>query len=134
MPPARSATSAARSSRSAATRAAPAGRPARTRPRIAPLHFPISRIKWDRAGRIVMLFVLGLVAYLGIKGMLTLLSTHSQAEQQQAIVRTLARQNRRLEQLQRSLGQPATIMKDARSLGMVKAGERSYAITGLSGR
>ncbi|HWD84361.1 MAG TPA: septum formation initiator family protein [Solirubrobacteraceae bacterium] len=134
MPPARSATSAARSSRTAATRAAPAARSARTHPRVAPLHFPISRIKWDRAGRIVMLFVLGLVAYLGIKGMLTLLSTHSQAAQQQKIVRTLARENRRLEQLQRSLGQAATIMKDARSLGMLKAGERSYSVTGLSGR
>ncbi len=143
MPPARSATSAARSprtatrtaaARSSASPAAPAGRAARTRPRIAPVHFPLSRIKWDRAGRIVMLFVLGLVAYFGIKGILTLLSTRSQAEQQQAIVRTLARENRHLEQLQKSLSQPATIMKDARALGMVKAGERSYSVTGLSGR
>jgi cell division protein FtsB len=97
------------------------------------MHLPLSRIKWDRAGRIVMLFVLALVAYLGIKGMLTLLATRAQAEQQQQIVRTLARQNRHLEQLQRSLGQPATIIKDARALGMVKAGERSYSVTGLSG-
>jgi cell division protein FtsB len=152
MPPARSATSAARSPRPAradaargstraaartgtrtGTRTAPGGRPAWARPRLAPLHFPISRIKWDRAGRIVMLFVLGLVAYLGITGILTLLSTRSQAEQQQAIVRTLARENRHLEQVQRSLGQSATIMKDARALGMVKAGERSYSVTGLSG-
>jgi cell division protein FtsB len=97
------------------------------------MRFPISRIKWDRAFRTVMLVVLGLVAYLGIKGMLTLLSTRSQAEQQQAIVRTLARENRHLEQLQKSLTQPATIMRDARALGMVKAGERSYSVTGLPG-
>jgi cell division protein FtsB len=97
------------------------------------MRFPISRIKWDRAFRTVMLVVLGLVAYLGVKGMLTLLSTRSQAEQQQAIVRTLARENRHLEQLQKSLTQPETIMRDARALGMVKAGERSYSVTGLPG-
>ena len=97
------------------------------------MHLPLSRIKWDRAGRIAMLVVLTLVAYLGIKGMLTLMSTRAQAEQEQAIVHTLARQNRRLEQQKRSLTQPATIMKDARALGMVRAGERSYSVTGLSG-
>lgn len=94
---------------------------------------PISKVKWDRAFRTVMLVVLALVAYLGIKGMVTLISTRSQAEQQQAIVRTLARQNRHLEQLQRSLNQTSTIVRDARALGMVKAGERSYSVTGLSG-
>ena len=130
MPPARSATSAARSTRTAGSRRAAT---ARSRPRIAPKHFPLSRIKWDRAGRIAMLVVLGFVAYLGIKGGLTLLSIRAQAQQQQAIVRALARQNRRLEQLRQSLNQPATIMKDARALGMVKAGERSYSVTGLSG-
>jgi cell division protein FtsB len=146
MPPARSATSAARSPRTAAARGARSRSPgagtggqasgrasAASRPRLAPMHFPLSRIKWDRAGRIAMLVVLGLVAYLGIKGMLTLLSVRAQAEQQQAIVRTLARENRRLEELQRSLHSPATIMSDARALGMVKAGERSYSVTGLSG-
>ncbi len=97
------------------------------------MHLPISRIKWDRAFRTVMLFVLALVAYLGIKGMITLISTRSQAEQQLTIVGTLARQNKHLEQLQHSLTQPSTIIRDARSLGMVKAGERSYSVTGLSG-
>lgn len=97
------------------------------------MRLPISRIQWDRACRTVMLLVLVLVAYLGIQGMITLLSTHSQAEQQLAIVRTLARQNKHLEQLQHSLTQPSTIIRDARSLGMVKAGERSYSVTGLSG-
>ncbi len=133
MPSARTATrarSARRPDRAAARVHAPANR---ARPQSVPLRLPISRIKWDRAGRTVMLVVLGLVAYLGIKGMLTLLSTHAQAEQQQAIVRTLARQNKRLEQLQRSLSQPATIIRDARSLGMVKAGERSYSVSGLPG-
>ena len=80
-----------------------------------------------------MLAVLMLVAYIGIKGVATLMSTRAQAQQEQAIVQNLARQNRRLEREQRALGQPATIIRDARALGMVKAGERSYVITGLPG-
>jgi cell division protein FtsB len=95
------------------------------------MRLPISRVRWDRKFRTIMLVVLAFVAYLGIKGMLTLLATRAQAEQQQAIVRTLARQNRHLEQEQAALKQPATIMRDARALGMVEAGERSYVVTGL---
>jgi cell division protein FtsB len=80
-----------------------------------------------------MLIVLTLVGYIGVKGALNLVSVRAQAEQQQQLVHTLARQNRRLLQLQRSLNQPDTITRDARSLGMVRAGERAYAITGLPG-
>ena len=32
-----------------------------------------------------------------------------------------------------SLTQPATIVRDARALGMVRPGERAYVITGHSG-
>jgi cell division protein FtsB len=155
MPSARSATYAARGDRAAAPRSARTARAASGRAttagrgaaatapggaaggawrlRSVPLHLPISRIKWDRTFRTVMLVVLVLVAYLGIKGMLTLLSTRAQAEQQQGIVHTLARQNKRLEQEQQSLGQTSTIIRDARALGMVRAGERSYSVTGLPG-
>jgi len=124
MPPARSATSAARATRSARPRS-------RARPRTVTSRLPISAVKWDRLFRTVMLVVLVLVGYIGVKGMLTLLSTRAEAEQQQQQVRVLARQNHRLEQEQRSLSQPETIIRDARALGMVRAGERSYAVTGL---
>jgi cell division protein FtsB len=80
-----------------------------------------------------MLVVLALVGYIGVKGMANLLAARAQAEEQQTIVHTLARQNRRLEQQQQSLEQPATIIRDARALGMVRAGERAYAVTGLPG-
>jgi cell division protein FtsB len=91
----------------------------------------VSRIAWDRKFRTVMLVVLGLVGYLGVRAGAELLSARAQAEQQKAIVQTLARQNRALERQQRQLRQPATIIRDARALGMVKAGERAYAVTGL---
>ena len=58
------------------------------------------------------------------------LSTSAQAGQQQAIVNQLERQNAALVRQQRSLNQPATIVRDARALGMVRHGEQAYVLTG----
>jgi cell division protein FtsB len=142
MPPARSATSRSTTSRSAASRSAASAARERQRtqaPPPAPPHglvnrLPISGIRWDRKLRTIMLLVLMLVGWIGIRGISTLISTRAQADQEHAIVATLARENHRLEQQQRSLNNPATIASIARSLGMVQAGERSYVVTGLSNR
>jgi cell division protein FtsB len=75
--------------------------------------------------------VLMVVAGLYVQHALAYLSTRSQAEQQQTIVRRLSRANAALVREAKSLENPATIQQDARVLGMVKAGERSYVITGL---
>ena len=92
------------------------------------------RIRWDRVGRVGLLVVLVVVAALYVKQGLSLLSTHSQATQQQAIVHRLARENARLEAERASLNDPATIERDARQLGMVRPGERPYVVTGLPKR
>jgi cell division protein FtsB len=91
------------------------------------------RIRWDRVGRIGLLVVLAVVAGVYIQDALSYLSTRSQAEQQQAIVHRLTRENAQLVREQKSLSNPATIVQYARQLGMVKAGERSYAILGMHG-
>ena len=62
---------------------------------------------------------------------LSYFSTRSQADQQQAIAEKLARENARLVTEEQSLNDPATIVHDARALGMVRPGERAYVITGL---
>ncbi len=126
MPPARSATAPRRHERTA---------PARTRPRQVNLRrAPKLRVRWDRAGRIGLLVVLTVVVGLYIQHTLAYLSTSSQAGQQQMIVDRLARQNRSLERAQKSLADPATIVRDARALGMVRPGERPYVITGVPSR
>jgi cell division protein FtsB len=94
---------------------------------------PAMRVRWDRVGRVGLLVVFAVVAALYIQQGLTLLTTHSQAAQQLAIVRRIARDNRALERQQRSLKDPATIERDARALGMVRPGERPYVVTGLPG-
>ena len=57
--------------------------------------------------------------------------TRSNAEAQHAAVRQLARQNASLRAQARALQQPNTIKRYARTLGMVRAGERPYVIIGL---
>lgn len=88
-------------------------------------------MRWDRLGRVGLLVVLVVVAGVYAQDTLSYLSTRSQANHQAAIVQRLSRENAQLERQQRSLKQPATIVRDARALGMVKAGEHSYVVTGL---
>ena len=78
-----------------------------------------------------MLVVLAVVLGLYVQQGLALLSVRSQAEQQAAIVKRLAGQNRQLVRQANSLNNPSTIVREARQLGMIKPGERPYVITGL---
>ncbi len=89
------------------------------------------RVRWDRLGRVGLLVVFAVVAALYIQQGLALLSTHSQAVQQLAIVHQLAKENQALDRQQRSLKDPAVIERDARALGMVFPGERPYVVTGV---
>jgi len=78
-----------------------------------------------------LLVVLAVVAGLYVEHALNLWQTHSQAETQSAIVHRLISENAALVKEEQTLGDPATIVQDARELGMVRPGERPYAITGV---
>lgn len=123
MPPARSAAAVPRRH----TRTPP------PKPRRVPLRAPRLRVRWDRAGRIGLLVVLAVVVGLYVQHTLAYLSIRAQASRQQGIVGRLERQNAALARQQTSLSDPATIVRDARRLGMVRPGERPYVITGLAG-
>ena len=138
MPSARPATAPPRrQSRTANPRPKPRPQPRTTprtkpRPRIASRGLR-GRVRWDRVGRVSLLIVLTVVAGLYVQRGLAYLSVRSQASQQKAIVQQLTRSNASLRAQQRSLGEPATILSDARALGMVRPGEHPYEITGLPG-
>lgn len=108
-------------------------RPAPPRPRGVALPPPLLRVRWDRAGRVGLLVVLSVVVGLYVQHTLSYLLVSSQAGHQEAIVDQLTQQNRQLAAEQRSLSQPATIVRDARALGMIRPGELAYVITGHSG-
>lgn len=127
MPPARSATAAPHRQPRQAPRRQP--RPA---PRRVTLRAPRLRVRWERVGRIGLLFVLIVVVGLYVEHTLSYFSTRTAANQQRAIVDQLKQQNSSLTRTLRSLNDPSTIVRDARALGMVRAGERSYAIISQS--
>ncbi len=82
-------------------------------------------------GRTSLLVVIAVVAGLYLQHAIEYLTTRAQAKHQQARVQQLARANAQLRAQQKSLNDPVTIKRDARALGMVQAGERSYALVGL---
>lgn len=123
MPSARSAT--------AASRSRPGTVPRRS-PRVISRSSKL-RVRWERVGRIVLLLVFGVVVALYVEHTLSYFSTRAQTDQEQAIVRSLSRQNARLTREQKSLNEPSTIISDARALGMVRPGEQPYVVMGFAG-
>lgn len=100
------------------------------RPQRVIVRAPKLRVRWERVGRFGLLFVLAVVIGLYVEHTLSYFATRAQADQQQAIVTQLQRQNAALSKQQRSLNDPATIVNDARALGMVRPGEQPYVIMG----
>src|SRR5579875_1340025 len=144
MPPARSATSAARSPSTArsgstarvraAARAAARANGAPARPRHVPLRSAATRVRWERLGRIALLAVLVAVVAVYAEHAASYLSTRAQNARQQAIVRSLERRHAQLLQRERTLRDSTTIIRRARQLGMTRTGEQPYVITGQPSR
>ena len=90
-----------------------------------------TRIRWDRLGRWALLFVLALVLYLYIGPLRTWVSTWQEAKSKRQEVATLAAENKKLRAHEASLQRNSSLEREARRLGMVKAGERAYIVEGL---
>ncbi|MEA2265017.1 MAG: hypothetical protein QOE27_600 [Solirubrobacteraceae bacterium] len=78
-----------------------------------------------------MLFVLCVLLYLYISPARSLVSAIGESGRRQADVAALTRANHRLRAERAGLGTPATLERDARSLGLVRPGEREFVISGL---
>jgi len=91
----------------------------------------LTRIRWDRLGRWALIAVLGLVLYLYIGPALTWVSTYKEAGRKRAEVAALKAENQRLLDRRKYLRDPASLEREARRLGLVKAGEKSYVVQGV---
>jgi cell division protein FtsB len=91
----------------------------------------VSRIRWDRLGRWALIAVFAFVLFLYIGPAATWVSTYKEAKRKRADVAALKAENQRLRERRRDLRDPAALEREARRLGMVKAGEKSYVIEGL---
>lgn len=140
MPSARSASSAARKPTQARAGRAPAPRPqaatrsTRPRPHATGVRGAARGIRWDRLGRVLMLGVFALVAIVLAHGASSFLQTRAEAQQEAAIVAQLQAEHHQLLARDAALRRPQTIISDARALGMVRAGEQSFAVTRPPGR
>jgi cell division protein FtsB len=90
-----------------------------------------ARIRWDRVGRWALIFVFALIVYLYIGPARTWLATYGEAKRQRAQVAQLKAENTRLREAKRALKGADALEREARELGMVRAGERAYVIEGL---
>jgi cell division protein FtsB len=90
-----------------------------------------TRIRWDRLGRWALIGVFAFVFYLYIGPAARWVTTYHQAKQKRAEVAALHAENLKLRAQERALHQPSSLEREARTLGMVKAGEKSYVIEDL---
>jgi len=88
-------------------------------------------VRWDRLGRVAMLFVLAALLYLYLSAGIHMLSTWSQARRDSATVAAMQREHDTLVRQRETLGSQGTVEAEARQLGMMKAGEQPYVVTGL---
>jgi cell division protein FtsB len=87
-----------------------------------------TRIRWDRLGRWALIGVFALVLYLYIGPALSWIKTYREAGAQRSQVAELRAENQRLRDRRAELSAPGALEKEARRLGMVKAGERAYIV------
>jgi cell division protein FtsB len=112
-----------------ASRRAPASRPKATRPRVLP--GGAHGIRWDRISRVALLVVLIGILFLYIGPLRSYWSTVQEAKHRRAEVAQLKRENQRLRAKRAALSNAASLEREARRLGMVRPGERSYVVKHL---
>ena len=90
-----------------------------------------TQIRWDRVGRWALISVLGFVLYLYIGPLASWVATYKEAGHKRSEVAALQAESERLRERRTGLRDPTALEREARRLGMVKAGEKSYVVEGV---
>jgi cell division protein FtsB len=98
---------------------------AQRRPRARPNR---GGVRWDKVSRMALLGTLGVILLLYLSPAKHWFEQSATAREQHSELRDLTRQNRQLKQRVTTLRDPAALEEQARRLGMVREGERSYVI------
>ena len=88
-------------------------------------------MRWDRLGRLALLFLLVALLYLYLSAGIHMLSKWSQDGRTSAAVVALKHERAQLLAQHEVLARQATLEAEARQLGMIKPGEQPYVATGL---
>jgi hypothetical protein len=92
---------------------------------------PAARIRWDRVGRVAMLFALVVLLYLAISPLRSLLSDFHLSAQRRAQLEALRKHAAALSAEERALSLPGTRQIEARNLGLARRGEHLYVVYNL---
>jgi len=90
-----------------------------------------ARVRWDRLGRVAMLCVLVVLAYLYLSAGVHLVSTWRQARSESTKVAAMQREHNTLQRQHEALGSPGAVEAQARKLGMMRHDERPYIVGNL---
>jgi cell division protein FtsB len=91
-------------------------------------------IRWDRVGRYALLGTLVVILLLYVSPAKHWLEQSRTAGEQKSELRELTRENRELRRRARQLRDPRALEREARRLGLVRHGERSFVIENLPKR
>ena len=86
------------------------------------------RIRWDRLGRLALLAMLAVILLLYVSPTKHWIEQSRTRSAQRAELSELRGENARLRKRLEALRNPGTLEREARRLGMVRRGERSYVI------
>lgn len=105
----------------------------RYRARVAPRTSAsrLSRVRWDRLGRIVLVLVLFAILISYVSPTLNVFETWRESNSAQSRLGELKAENANLARQAEALKQPAAETAEARKLGLVAAGEQGYVVDGL---
>jgi len=87
-----------------------------------------TRIRWDRLGRWALIAVFAFVLYLYIGPAINWVATYRHAGEKRAEVAELQARNAKLKARRGELHDARALEREARRLGMVKAGEKAYVV------
>ncbi len=88
-------------------------------------------IRWDRVGRAALLLVLGVIVLLYIPPVKHWIEQRQTSAHQQAELEQLQSERQELRERIDGLSGPQAIEREARRLGMVRAGEQAIVVHGL---
>jgi hypothetical protein len=90
-----------------------------------------SRVRWDRVGRVALVLVLFGVMVSYLNPVVNLVGAWRDSTASRERLAQLKRKHAKLQVRVREAGSPLTLEREARKLGMVRAGEHAYVVRGL---
>lgn len=91
----------------------------------------LSRIHWDRLGRVVLVIALIVIVLSYIRPALNAFDNWRESKAAEAELSRVQEENRRLERQAKALEGDAAMIVEARKLGLVSAGEKAYVVDGV---